>query len=269
MRIHSEIIQRSFRSYAVGGMVAVLTIGGLLAIFSLGPRAAREWASVQGLEALDREAYEAQNEGSPVLFSGDLEGNPEHQGGDLVAYVAQRPDLIEDGATLSIGSKSPGLQLASNLRLRVDGQHLSIGQVDTVAWSGDLRDVTLRLDDSGVVDKSGGETVWVLGFRDGDLVTVLGYKGADGELVARWIHGGDCDSLLAGLRKGIWTAYGLGAAFILAAVLLLLQGAKGQPKEGALGRRASLTGSREEGDGLVRNAQEVTQKHHLADPAAF
>jgi hypothetical protein len=138
MKTFAQTIKTSFRSFAANGMIMVLALCGVLAVFCFAPQDARDWAKVRKLDALDAEAFEATNPHSSVLVTGVLDGNSTRTPDGLVAYVEQRLDAPDDGGDRYRETWTTIAQVWPPLSVQVDGQRLPVAQVDLIEWDGDL-----------------------------------------------------------------------------------------------------------------------------------
>ena len=218
----SQVVHKSYRSFAANGMIAALALCGLLAVLYFGPRHARNWKEVREIDILDVEALGAASRHSSVLVTGVLDGNPTRTLDGLVAYVEQRRDTPNGVGVHYRETWTTVAQVFPPLSLQVDGQHFQVAQVDSIEWGGDLHVLALPPDSAKAVNGIAKEAVQVMGFKDGDQVTVIGLKGSDGSLIPTGMYGGDRASLLRELGKDALVAYASGLAFILALWILFL-----------------------------------------------
>ena len=106
-----------------------------------------------------------------------------------------------------------------------------MAQVDSIEWDGNLHVAVPPSGSSKTVNGITRESAQVMGFKNGDQVTVIGLKGSDGSLIPKRIFGGDRATLLRELIRNAWLAYSLGIAFVLAAFLIVFQRIKVQAED--------------------------------------
>lgn len=217
----SQIVNTSLRSFAASGMTAVLALCGVLVVFCFAPQDARDWEKARKLDALDVEGFWATSPHSSVLVTGVLDGDPTRTPDGLVAYVEQRRDAPDDRGNRYRETWTTVAQVWPPLSLQVNGQRLPISRADSIKWGGDLHVAALSFGSGKTVNGVAKESVQVMGFKDGDQVTVVGLKGSDGSLIPTRIYGGDRASLLRELGKDALVAYALGLAFVLAALWIV------------------------------------------------
>ena len=188
----------------VGG--AILALGCALFIFWLAPQRVREWEWVQKAWPLDAEALSRVAPGEKVLITGTLTGNPARVPEGLVAYARQQ------ASTPHVGTWATTAQVWPALAFSIDGKTFHTRQVDALSLGGALH----------VVEVGITQTVRLVGFRNGDLVTLVGYKDATGQLVPLRLHGGSRQELLSHLRRGTWPTYLASIACTVVALFLVL-----------------------------------------------
>jgi hypothetical protein len=231
MKTLSQIANTSLRSFAANGMIMVLALCSVLALCCFAPQDARDWTKVRKLDAVDAEAFGATEPHSSVLITGMLDGNPTRTPDGLIAYVKQRLDVPDDGGNRYRETWTTIAQVWPPLSLQVDGQHLRIAQADSVEWGGNLHAADLSLDSSKRVNGIAKESVQVMGFKNGDQVTVAGSKGSNGNLIPTRIYGGDRVDLLRELGRDALVGYVLGIAFILVALWIVFRRITAQARE--------------------------------------
>jgi len=82
------------------------------------------------------------------------------------------------------------------------------------------------------LERADGTMRW-RGFKDGDLLTVVGQKGSTGDLAPKRLFGGDRVQLVQDIRAGARAAFGIGIGLMICSPFVLVGGILA----GLLGRR--------------------------------
>ncbi|HEC22110.1 MAG TPA: hypothetical protein ENI95_04230 [Chloroflexi bacterium] len=213
------------------GAFLLLCFGAFLA-FVISPRQALEWRRVNNLPQLDAEAYAALPAGEEALITGTLQGNQALTDDGLVAYIREiweveppDPDSESEepkGAWRLEEKAAPALTIAIS-----GGTVITVPNADP-SFAGNLHEtlatgpgpLSARDGDRSLPDGS----VRTRGFRDGDLITVLGRKASTGDLIPERLFAGDRVQLVEHIQSGARAAFTAGLVMIACAPLVLIGG---------------------------------------------
>lgn len=216
---------------AVVGAILTLICGALLA-FVISPQQAIEWRRIQNLPELDAGSFASTASGEDVAITGPLDGNAELTDDGLVAYIHERwevtpadPDDEDDepsGMWAMVETNVPALSV-----------QIAGGTVETLAdnsasLEGSLHETLTQGTGAEVAEfenqqlPEGSERI--RGFRNGDLVTVVGTKATIGGLAADRIFGGDRVQLVENIRSGARAAFLIGIGFMICSPIILVVG---------------------------------------------
>ncbi len=221
MRV-SQVLRSSARFYATEAMVSVLLGLALVVLLVVAPQEAREWNHVRRLNILDAVGFQATSPEAQVLVTGILDGDLSDITGELVVYIQQQWTTVyeaESGSYQSLWGMSK--QVVPALTILVQGQQLQTAAVASVEQGGSQHTVVPGNNRSAGEEGVSDRPTRLVGFRNGDRVTVVGYKNTDGNLVPTRLYGGTRDALLKELGIRMWGDYLGGGALILAALLIL------------------------------------------------
>jgi hypothetical protein len=189
----AEVLRSSVRFYATEAMVSALLGLALVVLLILAPQEAREWNHLRRLDVLDAEGFHAASPDTQVLVTGVLERNRSDVSGELVAYTQEQWTTIyeaESGSYQSLWGTSK--QVVPALTILVQGQPIDSVAVASVQQGGSQHTVERGSDQKEGISE---RPTRLIGLKNGDRVTVIGYKNADGNLVPTRLHGGTQDAL--------------------------------------------------------------------------
>lgn len=214
---------------AVTGALLFLICGALLA-FVISPQQALEWRRIQALPELDAASLAATASGEEVAITGILSGNEELTGDGLVAYKREQwkvkpPDDEDDTAS---GSWEVIERVVPALAVDIRGGTVSTIPDDSASLSGSTHDTLERGSGTQTASYEGEQlpdgSVRTQGFKNGDLVTVIGRKATTGGIVPDRVFGGDRVQLVDSIRSGARAAFLFGIGMMICAPLVLVGG---------------------------------------------
>jgi len=221
MRV-TEVLRSSARFYVAEVMVSALLGLGLIALLMLAPQDARKWNQVRSLRSVDAEGFRDAGAGAPIIVTGVLQENSPLVSEGLVVYTQQRWTTVYEPESGSYHSQwDMSQQVVPALTILVQGQPIHTTAVRSIEQSGSQHTVVPGNSGSLGEESISDELTRLIGFRNGDRVTVVGYKDADGRLVPTRLYGGTRDALLRELGIRVWGTYLAGGALILIALLIL------------------------------------------------
>jgi hypothetical protein len=202
----------------------LLAVGAYIILIQ-SPKQEREWRRIEAFQELDKARYAAVPPGEQVVLTGRLQDNSTRTRYELVAFEVHEWDVSTDDEGDESGSWR-------TLEVNVPALVLSIqgGVIKTIAatpsMGGEMHEfieptysrTTATYKNRSLSDGS----IRVRGFRNRDLVTVVGRKTADGDLQPERLHGGDRPSLVAVLRGNVLALRILGGVLMLIGVVALV-----------------------------------------------
>jgi len=231
MNIFRGIQERiSGAAFGVIAGVGVFLCGALMA-FVISPQQAIEWRKIQGLPELDANGVQAAPSGQEIAMTGYLAGNTAVTADGLVAYekhqwtVRTSTSTSEDGET----STPTGSWDALETNIPVLNVNISGGTVSTVAATsvnigGNYQQTIERGTSNVTADYDGSPlpegSIRTQGFRDGDLVTIVGNKSSVGGVTPERIYGGDRNQLVEDIRGGARALFASGVGMMICAPIL-------------------------------------------------
>jgi hypothetical protein len=215
---------------AVFGAIMIFICGAAMA-FWLSPQQALEWRRIQDLPVLDASGYYALEPGTQVAMTGVLEDNETLTSDGLVAFERAEWDVKE--STDSDGDKSysgtwntvetnfPALTFSS-------GGGIIKTLPATPTTGGNLNETIV--DGKGSLKASYNNrtladgAVRTQGFKNGELVTFVGVKQADGSMTAERAFGGSKEDLVANIRAGAQVLFAAGIGMMICSPVVLIGG---------------------------------------------
>jgi len=227
-------VRNRISSAVAAGIAAVfMLICGAIMAFVISPQQALEWRRVQSLPELDAAAFAATASGEAVAITGTLEGNEPAGENDLVAFYrdnwnVETPDPAEDEATEPSGTWVRTETVVPPLNIAVSGGTVTTLSASSPNFGGNLHESRV-LGEGPETANDGDEelpegTVRTRGFKNGDLITVVGDKGSSGDLAPKRLYGGDRVQLVENIRAGARAAFVAGIAMMICAPIVLVFG---------------------------------------------
>lgn len=209
----------------VTGIALLFLLLGLFMVLLQAPRQEREWRRIEGAPELDPAGYAALSAGEQVVLTGQFEGNSTLTRYELVAYRVDQWDVSTDdegdetGSWLTLEVDVPALVLA------VPGGIIQTAAVGSPSMSGQLHEF-IELTNRGTTAVYNGQflpdgSTRTQGFRNRDLVTIVGRKTTAGDLRPERLHGGNRASLVTALRGDVLALRIIGGTFIAVGAPLL------------------------------------------------
>ena len=228
---------RNIRNRASSAIAAVIGaafffICGAILAFVVSPQQALEWRRIQNLPQLDAASFAAADSGDEVAITGRLENNQTLTEDGMVAYfreewVVELPDSDDDDSEPS-GSWTTIEEVVPVLMIEISGGTLMTLAADSPRFDGKLH---LLLEPGSGVESADYESrqmaegsMRTQGFKDGDLLTVIGDKASTGDLIPRRLYGGDRVSLVNDIRSGARAVFFGGIAMMICAPIVLVIG---------------------------------------------
>jgi hypothetical protein len=162
--------------------------------------------------------FEAMAPGEQAVVVGVLEGNaPREPELLLIAFARERWDVSRDapdrggysGYWHELETDVPGLVIS------LDGATIHTAWRDSgVRMQGTRHEAIYHQGNSPAVDGITDGSRRVIGYRNGDRVTVVGEKDANGTLIPEILYGGELEQLLSERRGGARFATPFGGIFL-------------------------------------------------------
>jgi hypothetical protein len=201
-----------------------LALGLFMALLQA-PKQEREWRRIEAYPELDKGRYTAVPAGEQLVLSGQLQDNATLNRYEMVAYrveewvVSTDDDGDETGSWHTLEVDVPALALA------VPGGVVKTAAVGSLSMSGQLHEFMEPSDRRTTAPYEGRSlaegSIRTQGFRNRDLVTVVGRKINDGGLQPERLHAGDRASLVDLLRGNVLALRIIGGVFMAVGAVLL------------------------------------------------
>ena len=227
-------LRRRIRSVLAIAVISVLCLlcGGLMA-FGFAPAQAIQAYRISRMPVTEDVAQVAAAEtGEELLFTGVLRDNAPLLD-RFVAYSAEEwkvtmPSDDTRGSSEPSGHWEAAETVIPALTLELDGQPVSLQETGSARLSGSLHIQMVRGDSPNQAEYEGeflpDGTRRYQGFFDGDLVTVLGKKSANGGVLPEHIFGGDRLQFEESQRQAASGLFIAGLCLMAFAPLLLIGG---------------------------------------------
>lgn len=222
------------------GTVLMFVCGGVMA-FVISPQQALEWRRIEKLPVLDANGVAAATVGEEIVVTGILAGNDTLTDEGYVAYELDKwevdppsdEDDDYDGSWRSVEQVVPALILdtAGQTVRTTANNNASLMGVNLHESYQDGTGVEQAKDSDGQYWKEGALR-WQ-GFKDGDLVTVVGQKASTGDVAPDRLFAGDKVQLVEHIRAGARAAFIGGIVCMVGAPFVFILGLVGI----AFGRR--------------------------------
>lgn len=223
------------------GTFLMFVCGGLLA-FVISPQQALEWRRIDDLPVLDANGVAAAAVGEEIVVTGILAGNDPLTNEGYVAYELDewKVDPPSDEDDDYDGSWRYVERMVPALTLDIAGQNIQTTANNNASLDGANLHENLQDGTGGqrAKDSSSGQVLsegalrWQ-GFKDGDLVTVVGKKTSTGDVTPNRLFAGDKVQLVEHIRSGARAAFIFGIACMVGAPFMFILGLFGI----AFGRR--------------------------------
>jgi hypothetical protein len=221
---------------AVLGGICFFGMGGFFAFF-LSPQQAVEWRRIEALPELTAATYGTTASRADVAVTGKLKGNTAIGQDGLVAYVVEQWDVTTPSSSSSSSSSSDNKPSGSWKRIETHLPALSIALPDgtvkttetsSAAISGSLHEFIKQGTGSQKATYNNQSlpegSLRTQGFTDGDLITAVGKKGADGGLQPDHLYAGDRAGLVNEIRTGAQIMFWVGLAMMACSPVVLIGG---------------------------------------------
>ncbi len=214
---------------AVIGAVCFLILGAVMA-FVISPKQAVEWRRIQNLPELTASSFAGAPTGEEVAITGTLEDNAPLNVYEHVAYTVEewRVDPPDDEDSTTDGSWSTIETTVPELSISISGGTISTTGVNSVTFGGSLDEV---IDEAYSVQTAkydgrelGEGSLRIKGFRNGNLVTVVGKKASTGDLIPERLFAGDRVQLVDSIHASARTTFIIGIVMMVISPLVLVGG---------------------------------------------
>ncbi len=226
------------------GTVLMFVCGGVLA-FVIAPQQALEWRRIEKLPVLSANGVANAAVGEEIVVTGILAGNDALTDDGFVAYTLKEwkvdPPSDQDDdyegswglvervvPALILNVAGEQIHTLSNNSARLDGINLHESYQDGTG-------VEKATDSSSGQYLAEGALQWQ-GFKDGDLVTVVGQKASTGDVTPDRLFAGDKVQLVEHIRTGARAAFIGGIACMIGSPFVFILGLLGI----AFGRRRKV-----------------------------
>ncbi len=223
----------------VSGVVAGIVFGaftmicGAILAFVISPQQAVEWRRINNLPEIGPDNYNSIGAGEAIAVTGRLEGNSTLTDDGLVAYVRERWDVDppdSDSTDEPDGSWTTVEQVFPDLRIVLQGGGSSLPIATVPASSatigGNLHETLEQGPGPETADYNNQPlpegSIRTRGFRDGDLITVVGTKATTGDIAPDRLYGGDRTQLVAEIRSAARAAFAFGVGMMICGPILAL-----------------------------------------------
>ncbi len=230
MNILGNIRQR-IGGVIVGVLVAIgIFVCGALMAFVISPQQALEWRRINNLPLVDGSGFASAAAETELVVTGRLEGNQPLTQDGLVAYAREQwevdpPDNSNDdpdGSWTLLEESFPALTINAG------GSPATVTTLPatSVTFGGALHETiqegtgTERADYSGRSLPEG--SIRTRGYKEGDLITVVGRKATTGDLVPSRYYGGDRTQLVEEIRSSARAMFAIGVGMMICAPILLV-----------------------------------------------
>jgi hypothetical protein len=217
------------------GALFFLSCGALLA-FVLSPKQVLEARRIERLPVLKAEGVAAAVAGDELLVTGRLEDNAIAAPDGFVAYLRQTWRVTVPTPSSSTGDRSGKPtgswktveRVVPELSLNVDGRAVPILRSDGAGMSGPLHERLApafswrQAEYEGRMLAEGSERV--RGFRNGDLVTVLGNKASTGGVIPEEMFMGDRVAFVEHAKSAARGLFVFGLCMLAIAPIVLVGG---------------------------------------------
>ena len=212
--------------------------------FVISPQQALEWRRIENLPQLDAASLAATAAGEEVAITGRLANNQALIEDGMVAYFREEwvvtiPDTDDDSDSEPSGSWTTIERVAPDLTIEISGSTIMTLAAESPRFDGILHQLLEPGTGVESADYEGQQladgSTRTQGFKDGDLLTVIGDKASTstGDLIPRRLYGGDRVSLVNDIRSGARALFFGGIAMMICAPIVLVIGVV----SGLLGRR--------------------------------
>lgn len=227
----------------IGGVFMFLC--GIVLAFVISPSQAIEWRRIQNLPELTPTEFANLTTGEDVAVTGTLAGNTALTPDGLVLFERSRFEVepADDNDNTPDGSWTPVESMYPTLKLDFSGTTIDVLSAESITFNL-IPHETIEDAPSGLTATYGGQTlhegaVRTIGFKDGDLVTIVGKKASVGGIAPSRIAGGDRVQLVEDIRAGARILFGIGISMMICAPIAILGGVTGGL---FFGRKVSLGG---------------------------
>lgn len=228
-------IRNRFKGAFFAAIAAVLIFFcGAGAAFVIAPRQELEWRRINKLPQLDYAGYTATPADKEVALTGTLRDNKTFSPYDLVAYQIDKWDVtVESSSNTENNTPSPpkGKWIKVEARfpalaVSVSGGTIKTGPVNQVTLGGNLHE--FMKPGSGVLEASykanslADGSIRTRGFKNGDLITVVGSKTGTGEVRPERLYAGDRVQLVEEIKAGARAMFIFGISMMICSPVIFL-----------------------------------------------
>lgn len=215
----------------IGG--SLIFVCGFIMAFVVSPSQAIEWRRIQNLPELTPSEFAALSSGEDLAITGTLSGNQALTPDGLVLYERSRfeVDPPDDNDNTADGSWTPIESVYPTLKMDFSGTSVDVLAAESITLNLVPHEI-IEDAPSGITATYGDQTlhegaIRTSGFKNGDLVTVVGKKASVGGIVPNRIAGGDRVQLVEDIRAGARIAFVLGIAMMICAPIAIIGGVFG------------------------------------------
>ena len=230
MGLIAQIRERIGSAFAaVLAAICFLAFGAVMA-FVISPQQAAEWRRIQNLPELTASTFASTATGEEVAVTGTLEGNAPLNAYNHVAYTVDewRVDPPDEDDSTPVGSWSSIETVVPELSVAISGGTISTTGVNSATMGGNLDEIVDEAFSSQTAKYDGrdlGEgSLRIRGFREGNLITVVGNKASTGDLIPERLYGGDRVQLVDSIRASARTTFIIGIVMMVISPLVLVGG---------------------------------------------
>lgn len=214
---------------AAAAAVMFLICGAIMA-FVISPGQAVEWRRINNLPDMDVATINTMASGEAVVITGTLNGNEEIHSEGLVAYRVEEWMVSEPSSDDSSPSGRWDTVERNVPALNLDAAGGSIATLsnNSANLGGSLHEFDVP--GTGSLSATDGDrqladgATRTTGFRNGDLVTVVGQKASTGGVAPDRIFGGDKVQLVDSIRQGARAAFTIGIGMMICSPFVLVGG---------------------------------------------
>lgn len=206
--------------------IILIFLVGVYLTFSLAPLSATQSRRLSRLPEIDAAEYKTTAPGARLLVSGTLQDNEESSGG-LVVYKRSRW-MITEPADPAIEDDEPEVEWLSSgqyvpdgLRVAIEGGAVTVKRTPDVTLTGSLVEVIVPPEGEAETIKGWAVgTARLRGLRNGDTVTVVGWKAASGMITPEEIYGGSRADIIAEYHRPSLAQRALGVSLMIASAIV-------------------------------------------------
>jgi len=202
-------------------ILAVIALAsGLILLIFISPGEARKANRIGSLKEADLATFQALAPGQDVVVTGVLTGNAELDYG-LVAYHRYRWRISTDSDDKEVGGWRPDMLMAPALTISMPGGQVTTTAMDLPSLGGKYHAYEAGSGGRMVSGKPEGSTRWT-GFKNGDMVTVVGKKDTSGQITPEILWAGSLQDIIKSFGLDAEAHRSFGWCLTVPALLILL-----------------------------------------------